>query len=349
MNTELLQSLTMLSAPSGAEKAMADAIENEVGGDCDSVFYDKTGNLILMITSKNDAVEVKKTTMLVAHMDEVGFMVTNIEEDGRLRIAALGDVDTRTLSGRRVAMVNGTKGIVAAKPIHVLSGAERATPTALKSLYIELGTKNKAETEEMVQIGDCGTFEPKFTTLRNGYYAGKSIGSRAGVMLLCDLIKQIKAEKLDETMESNLCFVFSVKREIARRQFAVETAAFVLSPDKAIVVDALSAADFDGVKEEQRGCKCGGGVVIAPADMKTIYDRTMFADAVAYCEEQGVAFQYPATAAGVGTEAGGIHRVREGIPSLSVGIAARNHRSGAEIICEKDLDAAANLLRHLVK
>ncbi len=341
MNTELLKALTLVSAPSGAEKAVAELIEKEIAPFCDEITYDKIGNLIAKIAPKN----AEKKTMLVAHMDEVGFMITNIEEDGRLRFATLGDVDTRTLSGRRVVLVNGTKGVVAAKPIHVLSGAERSTPTALKSLYIELGAKDKAETETLVQRGDFGTFEPKYTVLRNGSLAGKAIGGRAGVALLCDLIKNIKKESLTE----ELYFVFSVKREIARAQFAVETAAFTVKPDRAIIIDALSAADYDGVKDENKGCKCGGGVVIAPADMKTIYDRTMFAETVTYCEENEIAFQYPATAAGVGNEAGSIHRTAAGIPSLSLGIATANHHSGAEIINEKDLDAAAKVLAHLVK
>ncbi len=343
MNMEFLKSLALVSAPSGAEKAAADLIEKEITPFCDTVTYDKIGNLIAKIAPTKGKAETK--TMFVSHMDEVGFMVTNIDEDGRLRFATLGDVDTRTLSGRRVVLTNGTKGIVASRPIHVLSAAERGTPTALKSLYIELGTKNKAETEEFVQMGDYGTFEPKFTAMKNGFFAGKALGGRAGVALLCDLIKNVDKETLTE----ELYFVFSVKREIARMQFAVETAAFTVRPDRAIVIDALSAADFDGVPEECKGTKCGGGVVIAPADMKTIYDRAIFAETVSFCEANEILFQYPATAAGEGTEAGSIHRTAVGIPSLSIGIATRNHRSGAEIISEKDLDAAAKVLAHLVK
>ncbi len=347
MNTDLLKSLALASAPSGAEKAAAAIIEKEIAPLCDELFYDKIGNLIAKISPKSGNPE--KKVMFVSHMDEVGFMVNNIDEDGRLRITLLGDVDTRTLSGRRVVTTSGVTGVVASKPIHVLSAAERTAPTAVKSLYIELGSKNKAETEEIVHVGDYGTFEPKYTPLKNGFLAGKAISGRAGVTLLCDLIRKIKEENLTETMKDELYFVFSVKREIARAQFAVEGAAFTLRPDVAIVLDAIPTADFDGVAEDARGAKCGGGVVIAPADMRTIYDRTMFADAVAYCEANEIAFQYPKTAAGAGTEAGSIHKTATGIPSLSLGIATRNHRSGAEIINEKDLDAAANVLSYLVK
>ncbi len=343
MNTELLKSLAAVCAPSGAEKAAAKLIEKEIAPFCDEVTYDKIGNLIAKISPKNGKPE--KKMMLVAHMDEVGFMVKNIDNDGRVRIALLGDVDTRTLSGRRVMFVNGVCGIVAAKPIHVLSEGERSKPTAEKSLYIELGTKDKAETEELVRVGDYGTFEPKFVEMRNGYLAGKALGGRASVALLCELIRNINKEEIKDELH----FVFSVKREIAKMQFGAETAAFTLAPDFAVILDATASADFDGVKDHERGAKCGGGVVIAPADMKTIYDRKAFAKAVSFCEENGVSFQYPATAAGAGTEAGSIHRTGVGIPSLSLGIPTRNLRSGAEIISQNDLDAAFSLMKHLVK
>ncbi len=347
MHTEFLKALALAKAPSGAEKEAAALIEKEIAPLCDEVKYDKIGNLIAKLAPKKGTAERK--TMFVSHMDEIGFMVQNIEKDGRLRIAPLGDIDTRTLSGRRVALVSGVTGVVAAKPIHVLSGAERGAPTAMKSLYIELGTKDKDETEEIVHIGDYGTFEPKFTPLRNGFLAGKALGGRSGAALLVDLIRKIKEEKLDETMTEELYFVFSVKREIARAQFAVEGAAFTVAPDRAIVIDAEPSADFDGVKGAARGALCGGGVVISPADLKTIYDRKLFAETVAFCEENEVKFQYPATAAGAGNEAGSVHRARTGIPSLSLAIPTRNYRSGAEIINENDLDAAAKVLLHLVK
>ncbi len=343
MNTELLKSLAFVSAPSGAEGAAAKLIEAEISPFCDEVTYDKIGNLIAKISPENGAFEEKK--MFVAHMDEVGFMIKNIDGDGRLRLSLLGNVDTRTLSGRRVMLTSGLFGIACAKPIHVLSASERSAPTAEKSLYIELGVKDKAEAAEIVHIGDYGTFEPKFTVMRNGYLAGKALGGRSSVMLLCEMIRGIKKEELKD----ELYFVFSVKREIARMQFGAEAAAFTIRPDAAVILDATASADFDGVAESERGTKCGGGVVIAPADMKTIYDRTMFADSVAYCEENAISYQYPATAAGVGTEAGSVHKTGIGIPTLSLGIPTRNLGSGAEIVCEKDLDAAASLLMHLVK
>lgn len=344
---KLLEALACAVAPSGAETAAAKIIEQEIAPFCDELSYDKVGNLIAKISPKGEAPAGKR--MFLSHMDEVGFMVKAIDGDGRLRLTLLGNIDTRTLSGRRAVLTSGVKGIISAKPIHAQSGDERSKPTAADKLYIELGTKDKAETETLVRLGESGTVEPKFISLENGYLAGKALGARSMCALLCALIRKIREEKWDEVITDELYFVFSVKREIARAQFAVEAAAFGINPDMAVVLDAAPCADFGGTAETALGSKCGGGVVIAPVDMKTIYHRELFADAVSRCEKNGIAFQYPVTAAGAGNEAGSVHKAMSGIRTLSLGIPTRNLHSGAEIICERDFGAALALAEYLIR
>ncbi|MBQ9748542.1 MAG: hypothetical protein IJV98_07140 [Clostridia bacterium] len=347
MNTELLQRLGAAVAPSGAEHDVAALIGEEIAPLCDSISYDKLGNLIAVISPKRG--EPRSRIMLTAHMDEVGFLVKSIENDGRVRISLLGDISTDTLTGRRVVFDSGAVGVVVTKPIHLMSGRERETTADRDGLYIELGNTSREETEDIVSLGDYGTFEPKFTRLRGGYVAGKALGGRACVTLLIDMIRTIREKGYDETMSDELYFVFTVKREIARTYYGADAAAFALMPDRAIVLDAAPSADFQGVPRERRGAHAGGGIQIAPADMKTIYDRSMFADAVECCEKYGIPYQYPPTADGPATEAQTIHKIGAGIPTLFLGLATRNLRSGAEIINERDADAIGDLLLHLVK
>jgi endoglucanase len=324
---------------------LAAVIGETIAPYCDTVTCDKLGNLIAVVSPKNG--KPRARVMLSAHMDEVGFMVKSLESDGRVRIALLGDISTDTLTGRRVIFDSGVIGVVAAKPVHQLGETERVSPISRSALYVELGTTSREETEQILSLGDYGTFEPKFVALRGGLYAGKALGGRACVALLCDMIRTIREKKLDEEMTSEFCFVFSVKREIARDDFGAQAAAFALNPDRAIVLDAISAADFAGVSRERRGASCGKGLTLVPADQKTIYDRAAFADAVECCERCGIPYQYPATASGSQTEAATIHVTKGGIPTLFIGLATRNHRSGAEIVCEKDADAIGELLLHL--
>ncbi|MBQ8497049.1 MAG: hypothetical protein IJ489_06320 [Clostridia bacterium] len=339
--TELLQKLSSVCAPSGKEKAVAEVIEKEIAPYCDSVSYDKIGNMTAVIKPRKKCEKV----MLCAHMDEVGFMVKNIDSDGRAHIVLLGAVETRTLSGRKVRFLNGTTGIVTTKPIHVLSEAEVGRTSPADKIFVEIGAKDKTEAAQYIKIGDFGTFEPKFTEMANETYAGKAVGGRACVSTMIELIKEAHAAKKAKTLKKECYFVFSVKREIAIRSFfAVETAAFHIEPNKALVLDTAPVCDF--LKEElMTGAKCGGGIVLAPADIRTIYNRELFADAVKLCEKKGIAYQNPTFADLPGGEGGAIHQNGGGVPTLSVGIPTRNLHSGAEIVKAHDMRAATAFLR----
>ena len=333
---ELLKTLSMECAPSGREKAVASLIEKEIAPYCDSVTYDKIGNMIAVIKPRKKCEKV----MLCAHMDEVGFMVKNIDNDGRAHVVLLGAVETRTLSGRRVRFLDGTVGVVSTKPIHVMSANEEDRPTYEDRIYIELGAKNRAEAETLVKIGDFGTFEPKFRPLAGDTVAGKAVGGRACVCALIDLIKETHAAKKAKKLTKECYFVFSVKREIVRRTFAVETAAFNIRPDTALILDTAPVCDYLGTEREREyGAVCGGGAVIAPADIRTVYDRELFASAVALCEQENIAYQYPTSADGAGNECGSVSQSTGGVHTLSVGLPTRNLHSGAEIIKYRDLDA----------
>ena len=339
---ELLKTLSMECAPSGREKAVAALIEKEITPYCDSVSYDKIGNLIAVIKPRKKCERV----MLCAHMDEVGFMVKSIDNDGRAHVSLLGAVETRTLSGRRVRFLDGTIGVVSTKPIHVMSANEEERPTYEDRIYIEFGAKNRTEAEKIVKIGDFGTFEPKFKPLAGDTVAGKAIGGRSCVCTMIGLVKEAHAAKKAKTLQKECYFVFSVKREIVKRTFAVETAAFNICPNTALVLDAAPVCDYlEPEKAQEIGAVCGAGIVIAPADLKTVYDRALFAGAVAICEKNAIPYQYPRTASGEGNEAGTIHKSTCGVRTISVGIPTRNLHSGAEIVKYRDLDAASAFIK----
>lgn len=335
---ELLKTLALECAPSGREKAVAKLIEKEIAPYCDSLEYDKIGNLVAVIKPRKKCERV----MICAHMDEVGFMVKSIDNDGRAHIVLLGNAETRTLSGRRVRFLDGTIGIVSTKPLHVMTSNEEERPTYEDRIYIEFGAKNRAEAEKMVKIGDFGTFEPKFTPLAGDTVAGKAIGGRACICALIDLIKQTHAAKKAKTLTKECYFVFSVKREIAKKIFAVRIASFNIRPDKALVLDTIPVCDYlDRERESEYGAICGGGAVIAPADIRTVYDRELFAQAVALCEKENIAYQYPTVMDASGNECGSISQSASGVHTLSVGIPTRNLHSGAEIIKYRDVDAVS--------
>ena len=257
----LLAALARAVAPSGCETEAARTILKSIAGLFDEAWTDGAGNLIVRLSSGKS--RGKERLMLAAHMDEVGFMIKSIDAEGKARIALLGNLDTRVLSGRRIAMTSGVRGVVCAKPIHAQSGEERSKPTPADKLYIELGAKDRAQAETLVQIGDYGTLEPKFTPLAGGFYAGKALGGRSMCVLLCELLEKLHGMDKDKLAADELFFVFSAKREIARAQFAIETAAFTIRPDRAVLFDAAPAADFGDAPETARGASLGAGVSVA--------------------------------------------------------------------------------------
>ncbi len=339
------KTFSLALAPSGREAAMADCLRQALAPHCDDIRTDKLGNLIAKIAPEKPTHRV----MLTAPMDECGFIIRNIDNDGRLRLTLLGAYDTRVLSGRRVVTLSGAHGIVSAKPIHVLSADERSKPTPSDRIYVELGAKDKAEAETLTHLGDFGTWEPKFTALKNDFYAGKALGARGACVVLCEAAAQLAEMKRAGKLQAEFDLVFSAKRRIGGRFAAVETAAFTLCPDVVLVIDAAAAADFDKAKETERGCACGAGAVIAPADVKTIYDRALYADATALAAANGIAWQTPGTAAGAGNEAGVLHKSGAGARTLSLGIPTRNLNSGAEIVKKQDVEAALALLSAWIK
>ena len=335
---EFLKTLSAAIAPSGRESAVAALIEKEIAPLCDEIYTDRGGNLIAKIRPANE--EAPKKIMISAHMDEVGFMVKAIDGDGRIRITPLGKYDSRVLSGRKVSFIKPIEGLVASKAIHQQSRAERGAPVPLDKLYIEIGARDKAAAEEHLAIGDFGTFAPKFTRLGKDLLAGKALGGRVGVLLLCELAKEIKAKKDAGALHAEYDLVFSAKREIGRMEYAIATAAYTLAPDRAIVIDSIPTADFADATQ----VKCGGGVVLVPADSATVYNRRDYAFVVDACEKKEIKHQFYRSDVRLGNEAGTVHKSREGVPTTAIGLAVRNLHSGAEIVSQNDMNAAAALL-----
>ena len=126
----------------------------------------------------------------------------------------------------------------------------------------------------------------------------------------------------------------------------METAAFNIRPETALVLDAMPVCDFlDEEREQEIGAVCGAGLVLSPADNKTLYDRQFFAQAVELCEKEGIVYQYPRTEASEGNESGTIHKNAAGVRTLSVGLPTRNLHSGAEIIKYRDLEAVNTFVK----
>ena len=182
----MLEKLTSLCGVSGCEDEVRNFIYGEISDYCDEIYTDKIGNLIAFKKGRSD----KKKMMLTAHMDEVGFIVKNITDEGFIKFEAVGGVDSRILLGRRVLVgdkkINGVIGI---KAVHMTTAEERSHAVPIKDMYIDIGTDSREETENLLSPGDYISFSSEYTEFGDNMIKAKALDDRVGCAILVELIK----------------------------------------------------------------------------------------------------------------------------------------------------------------
>lgn len=327
-NMELLEKLCRATGVSGEEDAVRELILETVKPYADSVEVSPLGNVIVFKKGKNRPV---KKVMLCAHMDEVGFVITNITGEGFLKFNTVGSVRPEVLSGRSVLVNGSIPGVICAKPVHLMGGDEREKAVPVRSLAIDIGAKTREEAEELVQIGDNACFEPYFEAVR-GTVKAKALDDRAGCFVLLRLLM--------EELEYDTYFVFSVQEEIGMR--GAGTAAFIVKPDAAIVLEGTTAGDVAGVAPLDTVCKMGSGVAVSFMDRSTIYKKSYFQRALALGKTYGIPCQ-PKTASAGSNDAGAIHTTGSGAQTLTLSVPCRYIHSPVAMTAESDIEAAVSL------
>lgn len=332
MNTELLRTLCTSNGISGDEGAIREIIINEIK-DYAEYEVDPLGNILAFKKGKNRA---EKKLMLSAHMDEVGFIVTDITDDGLLKFDEVGGLDRRVLPARAV-VVNGKNGVIGVKPVHLCEGDEDKTIPKLGDMYIDIGADTREEAEKAVSLGDSVTFVPRY--LDNGFtIRSKALDDRVGCFILINLIKS--------ELEYDTHFCFLVQEEVGLR--GARAAAFTVAPDFSLVLEATTAADVPDVAPAKQVCRIGSGAVIGFIDRHTIYDREMLRLAFDLANKNGLKAQLKKAVAG-GNDAGSIHSSRGGVRTLAVSIPCRYLHAQNSLIAKSDLDDLYTLVALLSK
>jgi len=325
----LLSSLCSVGGISGREGAVRDRIIEEIKDVC-TYKIDALGNLI---TFKQGAARPACKLMLAAHMDEVGFVVHHITDDGFLKVLCVGGVEPSVLAGARVLVgTQSIPGVVSTLPVHLLSKDEKEIPLKHEQLTVDIGARDKADALEHVQLFDAVTFMPHYEET-DGMFSAKALDDRAGVAVLIDLIRR--------NLPFDLHFVFTVQEEIGLR--GAKTAAFGVIPDAAIVIDATTAADLPEVTNEKRVCSLSGGPVISFMDAKTMYDQALYNLTFKTARGLGIPCQ-PKTLPTGGNDAGAIHLSRTGVRTIAVSLPCRYLHAPVSVIAKSDFDHAIDLI-----
>lgn len=333
------RALCDLFGPSGYEdevRAYIKARLDEMGVVSET---DTLGNLLVFFEVEN----AKATLLYEAHMDEVGFMVRGIGEDGLLRFGCVGGIDPRVLCGKRVVMRGKEDkrlyGVIGSKPIHLQKGEERGRVTPLDQLYIDIGAKDKEDALTYIGKGDCGVFDSPFETFGEPLkYKAKAIDDRLGCAVLLYLIERIVRE--NRKLPCSVVFSFGVREEVGFS--GARPATYRVRPTHAIALESTAVADIADVPEHAKVADQGKGGALSVADNGTLYDRGMLAFAQKIAGEQGIAVQLKRYVSG-GNNAKHIQQSAGGCRVLALSVPTRYIHSAACVADSRDLDAIADL------
>jgi putative aminopeptidase FrvX len=285
--------------------------------------------------------------MLAAHMDEIGFMVTHITEEGFLRFLPLGGWFDQVLLGQRV-LVKTHKGdrlgVIGAKPPHLLSQEERKKVVEKKDMYIDIGARSRAEVEEVgIRLGDPVVPDSSFRTLMDGrVYMGKAFDDRVGIALMIETMRHFSGASHPNVLYG----VGTVMEEVGLR--GAQTSAELVRPDAAIILEADICGDVPGIRPEESRIKLGGGPALVLLEARLIPNLKFRDLAIETARELGIPMQYSAGLGG-STDGGMIHLHGTGVPTVVLGVPVRHIHSHAGILHRDDFDQAVKLVVAIVE
>jgi putative aminopeptidase FrvX len=318
---DLIKRLTEAYGPSGHEEPIRDIIRAEIEPLADELRIDALGNLIALKRGSGGG----KKVMLAAHMDEIGLIISYVDEKGFLRFQPIGGIDPMTLVGGRVQFADGTLGVIAPEDRQKF----KAEPE-LSKLYIDIGTTSREMA--MVRLGEAVGFVRPFADLGQRIVA-KALDDRISCSVLVEVLR-----RLQDSPHEVYC-VFSVQEEVGLR--GARTSAYDLEPDLGIAVDITVAADTP--EAPKLAMKLGAGPCIKVMDSGMLAHPAVKKLLIDTAEASGIPYQLEILDRG-STDAAAIQLARSGVPAGCVSIACRYFHTPSEMVDMEDVENSVKLL-----
>jgi len=339
---ELLRELTEAQGIPGYEQEVRQVIRRHLK-DLTTIEQDRLGSIVCRKDGKAESPRV----MLAGHMDEIGFIVKLITDEGFIRFSPLGGWWGHVMLAQRVTIKTrkgDVTGLIGSKPPHILSDEERKKLLEPKDMYIDVGATSANEVRELdVRPGDPIIPICPFTILGSGKtYLAKAFDDRVGCGLFIEVIRRLVHEDHPNTVYG----VGTVQEEVGLR--GAHTSSWVVEPDVGITLEAGIAGDLPDVKKEEVQEKLGKGPVIIIRDGTMIPNLRLRDLFVEIAEELKIPYQFDMLERG-GTDAGAIHLHRRGVPNLVISVPTRHIHSHAGILHRDDYDQAVNLVTAAIK
>ena len=337
INKELLAKLCEVAGAPGHENRVRKIVLDEIKPFVDEISIDNMGNVVAIKKGKE-----KKKVMIGAHMDEIGFIVTHIDDKGFVYFHTLGGFDPKTLTAQRV-IIHGKEdviGVMGSKPIHLMSAADRQKVPTTKDYFIDTGLDKKT-LKKIICVGDTITRERKMVEMGECLNC-KSLDNRVSVFILIEMLKEMK-----KTPPYDVYAVFTVQEEIGIR--GANVSSMQINPDFGFGLDTTIAWDTPGSTKQEQVSALGEGACIKVMDSSTVCDYRMVAYMKEIAKKKKIKTQLEILPAG-GTDTAGIQRMNPGGSIAgAVSIPTRHIHQVIEMVNRNDVRASIDLLRHCVE
>jgi tetrahedral aminopeptidase len=335
-----LENLLAAPGPSGYEGPVRKVWAEAAKGFADQVRTDVHGNCIAVHNPQGDP-----AVMLAGHMDELGFLIIHIDDNGYLYFDTIGGFDLAIVPGRKVRIQTrkgSVLGVLGKKPIHLMAAAERGKVLPKHELWIDIGVENGEEARKLVEIGDSATYDANFEVLRGDLVVSRGLDNKMGAYIAAQTVRRVARSK--RQCKAALYGVATVQEEIGTR--GAITSTFGIGPLVGIALDVTWAMDHPGVDKRKVGdVRLGGGPVITRG---ANVNPVVFERLVAAAKKKKIPYQVQAEPGATGTDARSIQLSGSGVATGLVSVAQRYMHTPVEVLSLRDLDHTVALLSEFV-
>ncbi|HEX8830965.1 MAG TPA: M42 family metallopeptidase [Longimicrobium sp.] len=334
---EFLKRLLDAPGPSGFETAAARVWRTEAESTGARVTSDVHGNSLATVGAGGPRV------MLAGHVDEIGVMVTHVDEEGFLYIDGIGGWDPQVLVGQRIRFLTrkgDVLGVVGKKPIHLMKPEEKEKATKLTDLWVDVGVRDRDDAVARgIRVGDPGVVDARLVELGNGLIASRAVDNRIGAFVVLEAVRQLAA---GDPFQAEVTAVATTQEEIGYHGGGARSAAYQVDPQAALVVDLTFSTDAPGSDKKVVGeHKLGSGPVLARG---SAIHPLVFERLAETAEREGIPYTIQASPKFTSTDADAVYLQRGGIPTGVISIPNRYMHSPNEIVALDDVDATVRLI-----
>ncbi|HOK22452.1 MAG TPA: M42 family metallopeptidase [Candidatus Hydrothermia bacterium] len=337
-----LEAIVNAISPSGFEEEAVRVWADRAKKYADRVYTDYHGNAIAVLNERKEP-----RVMLAGHIDEIGYMITYVDENGYLYFSTIGGVDPQIAQGQRIWIKgkDGSRilGVIGKKAIHLLDEEERKRVPKFKDMWIDIGANNRDEVFEKIEIGTCAVNAQIYERLFNGNVVARGFDDRVGSFIALESL--IELSKIKGELSTSVYAVATVQEEVGLR--GARTSAFAIDPHIGIAVDVTHTADQPGVEKKVIGdLKLGSGPIIArgPNISPKVFEKL-----VQTAKELNIPYQIEPEPYATGTDANVIQLTRSGVATGLVSVPNRYMHTPCEVVNLSDLDNIINLLASFVQ